>query len=513
MIAPLPQPTRLLDVVVIGGGPAGLAAGLQLGRMRRSVVVVDAGEPRNAPAAHMHGYLGHDGLPPAELGVIARREVAAYGVEVVDDRVIGAAGSASAGFDITLESGGRLRARRVVLATGLTDELPDIPGVRERWGGSVIHCPYCHGWEVQGQRIVVIDSAGFGGHQALLFRQLSDTVTLVVHAGAGPDDHRRKQLIALGVDVVDGPIEGVDDDGVRLTGGALLAADAVVVGPRMWPNLAMVAGLAIATEPHPMGIGDVVPTSPTGATNVAGVYAAGNVADPSNQVLQAAARGAQVGAFVNMDLAEADAAAALRSQVDARWWDERYGSAADRWWSGAPNGSLVAELDGVTPGRILDVGCGEGADAIWLAQRGWTVTAVDISSVAIDRARDAAVAEGVDVEWLCADVLASPPPTEAYDVVTVQYPSLLREAGELALRRLLDAVRPGGVLLVVGHDIDPATAREHGHDMARFADLDDLRRALTDGFTVEVDEVRPRPNPPAGSHHVDDAVLRARRAA
>jgi SAM-dependent methyltransferase len=375
----------------------------------------------------------------------------------------------------------------------------------------VIHCPYCHGWEVQDQRIVVIDSAGFGGHQALLFRGLSETVTVVVHSGTGPDEHRREQLAAMGVDVVDSTVVAVDDDGVRLADGTALPADAVVVGPRMQPNLSMVSGLAIATEPHPMGIGDVVPTSPMGATNVAGVYAAGNVTDPSNQVLQAAARGAQVGAFVNMDLAESDAAAAVRSQVDARWWDERYGTSGDRMWSGAPNGSLVVELGEATPGAILDIGCGEGADAIWLSQRGWTVTAVDISSVAIERARAAAADAGAEVEWLCGDVLTSPPPPQAYDVVTVQYPALLREAGELALRRLLDAVGPGGTFLVVGHDIDPEMALEHGHDLTRFSDLDDLRRALADGFTIEVDEIRPRPSPPAGTRHVDDAVLRARR--
>jgi 2-polyprenyl-3-methyl-5-hydroxy-6-metoxy-1,4-benzoquinol methylase len=185
-------------------------------------------------------------------------------------------------------------------------------------------------------------------------------------------------------------------------------------------------------------------------------------------------------------------------------------------WSGHPNGSLVVELEQVEPGRILDVGCGEGADAIWLAGRGWDVTAVDISSVAIERARAAADAAAVTVEWQCADVLATPPAAEVYDVVSIQYPALLREAGELALRRLADAVRPGGTFLVVGHDIDHERAREHGHDMSRFVDLDGLRSVLADRFEIEVDEIRPRPTPPAGGsasgHHVDDAILRARRS-
>jgi SAM-dependent methyltransferase len=299
--------------------------------------------------------------------------------------------------------------------------------------------------------------------------------------------------------------------GVRLADGSVVEADAVVVGPRMHPNVAMVAGLGITTEAHPMGLGDVVPTSPMGATNVPGVYAAGNVTDPSNQVLQAAARGAMVGAFVNMDLVEEGAAAAVRSRADACRWDERYGDAADRMWSGAVNGSLALELGSATPGRILDIGCGEGADAIWLAQRGWDVTAVDISAVAIGRARAAAGAEGVTVDWWCADVMATPPDADAYEVVTIQYPALLREAGDSAILRLLGTVRPGGTFLVVGHDLDAEHARHDGHDMAPFVDLDDLRRLLADGFDVEVDEVRSRPDPPAGAHHVDDVVLRARR--
>ena len=133
------------DVAVIGGGAAGLAAALQLSRSRRSVVVVDAGEPRNAPAAHMHGYLGHDGLPPGELLAIGRTEVYSYGGTILE----GTATSlerADDGFRVGLADGTALHARRVMMATGLIDELPDIPGLAEQWGRGVLHCPYCHGW-------------------------------------------------------------------------------------------------------------------------------------------------------------------------------------------------------------------------------------------------------------------------------------------------------------------------------------------------------------------------------
>src|SRR3954463_268717 len=133
------------DVVIVGGGAAGLSAALVLGRARRRVAVIDAGAPRNAPAAHMQGFLSRDGMPPADLLAAGRAEVAGYGVEVVSDFVLGI----DPGFDVRLASGRLMAARRILVATGVHDELPDIPGVRERWGKDLLHCPYCHGWEVR----------------------------------------------------------------------------------------------------------------------------------------------------------------------------------------------------------------------------------------------------------------------------------------------------------------------------------------------------------------------------
>jgi thioredoxin reductase len=131
------------DVVVVGGGAAGLSAALVLGRTRRRVAVVDAGTPRNAPAAHMHGFLSRDGTPPKDLLAAARAETRRYNVELVNDRVV----EVASGFTVRLVGGRRLTARRLLLATGAVDELPDIPGARERWGRDFLHCPYCHGWE------------------------------------------------------------------------------------------------------------------------------------------------------------------------------------------------------------------------------------------------------------------------------------------------------------------------------------------------------------------------------
>ncbi len=200
-------------MVVVGGGAAGLAAALQLARARRSVVVVDAGEPRNAPAAHMHAYLGHDGRPPSEFLAIGRSEAAGYGAEIVDGTVTTVTAHPDGdGFRVVLAGGRAVEGRRVLVATGLVDELPDIAGVAEQWGRGVIHCPYCHGWEVRDQRIAVIATGPMAAHQALLFRQLSDRVTVIVHepdALAADDRHR---LAARGVHIEDAAVEAVTVD-------------------------------------------------------------------------------------------------------------------------------------------------------------------------------------------------------------------------------------------------------------------------------------------------------------
>ena len=193
-------------------------------------------------------------------------------------------------------------------------------------------------------------------------------------------------------------------------------------------------------------------------------------------------------------------------------WDARYGESG-AMWSGRPNGRLVAEIADLNAGRALDVGCGEGADAIWLAQHGWTVTAIDISGVAIDRAREAAGLVGATVEWICGDALQTVLPARSFDLVSMQYPALPKAAGEVAVRTLLDAVRPGGLLLAVYHDLDDEH-REHmkarGFDPADYVGADELAGLLGVYFAVEVHAVEPRIDPPPDTPHVADIVLRAR---
>lgn len=195
-------------------------------------------------------------------------------------------------------------------------------------------------------------------------------------------------------------------------------------------------------------------------------------------------------------------------------WDARYGQQDGAMWSGRPNGRLVAEFAGLAPGRALDVGCGEGADAVWLARRGWTVTAMDISEVALGRAREAARRAGATVGWVCGDALGAPLRPGSFDAVSMQYPALPRSAGDTAVRALLATVRPGGLLLAVFHDLDHGHhehTRSKGTDPADHLGAGDLASLLAGEFTLESHVVEPRVDPPPGTPEVADVVLRARR--
>src|SRR4051812_48875649 len=181
--------------------------------------------------------------------------------------------------------------------------------------------------------------------------------------------------------------------------------------------------------------------------------------------------------------------------AQATEWDARYSERDGTMWSGRPNGRLVAEVADLTPGRALDVGCGEGADAVWLARRGWSVVAIDVSDVAIGRARAAATREGVDVEWICGDALRTSFPVDAFDLVSLQYPALPVQAGEDAVHALLATVRPGGVLLAVYHDLDEehrAHMKDRGVDVADYVGADDLVGHLAADFTIELHAAEPR---------------------
>lgn len=300
------------DVVIVGGGAAGLSAALVLGRARRRVAVVDAGSPRNAPAAHMQGFLSRDGLPPAALLAVGRDEVTGYGVKLISDRVE----SIEPGFDVHLADGPSLTARRILLATGVGDELPDIPGAHERWGRDLLHCPYCHGWEVRDRPLGVLGTHPQSAEHAQLVRQWSDDVVFFAHTvELSPSD--RTGLEARGIVIVDGIVGRllVEDDrlvGVELEDGRSVARAALFIRPGNLPHHdGLLAGLGC--ELHATGFPVV---DGTGRTSVAGVWAAGNVVDPRAQVITAAGAGSAAAIAVNADLVGEEAGNAAAEALE-----------------------------------------------------------------------------------------------------------------------------------------------------------------------------------------------------
>lgn len=300
------------DVVVIGGGAAGLSAALVLSRARRKVLVVDAGHPRNAAATQMHGYLSRDGMPPVELLTTGRAEVAAYGGEILAGTVTDLVPDGRTGFRVLLGDGQRISTRRLLVTTGLSDELPDVPGLLERWARDVLHCPYCHGHEVRDRQLGVIGGTPGSVRYAQIVRQWThdlvyftppNTLTAV----------ERTELLARAVGVVEGTIEQlvIDDEdhlrGVQMDDGRLIPRAALFVPPRFVPNNILLLGLGATIDQNGW-----VEVDATGRTSVTGVWAAGNIVDPRAQVITAAGAGSAAAIAVNADLVDDDVRNAVR---------------------------------------------------------------------------------------------------------------------------------------------------------------------------------------------------------
>lgn len=315
------ETTETYDVAIVGGGAAGLSAALVLGRARRRVLVVDAGSPRNAPAAHMQGFLSRDGMAPSELLAVGRQEIAAYGVELVTDTVTSVeqtaggelCNSVEVSYRLHLASGSAVDARRLLVTTGVSDDIPDLPGIRERWGRDLLHCPYCHGWEVRDEPLGVLGTIAGSVEHALLVRQWSSDVTFFAHTH-DLTDTERGQLDARGIPVVSGEVARlvVDDDrltGIELVDGRIVARTAVFVRPGIHPHPdGLLAGLGCRDD----DAGFVI-TDGSGRTSNLGVWAAGNVADPRAQVITAAGAGSAAAIAINNDLVHADTDRAIRS--------------------------------------------------------------------------------------------------------------------------------------------------------------------------------------------------------
>ena len=300
------------DVVVAGGGAAGLSAALVLSRAVRRVLVVDAGAPRNAPAAHMHGYLSRDGIAPAELLAAGRHEVTSYGGDIVTGTVTRLVRDGRSGFRAHLDGGQRISARRLLVTTGLRDELPDIPGLRGRWARDVLHCPYCHGHEVRDRQLGVLGGAPGAARYAQIVRQWTRDLVYFTPPGT-LTAAERAQLLARAIGVVEGTIEQllIDDGdhlrGVQMHDGSAIPRDALFVPPRFVPNNTLLVGLGCDADADGW-----VAVDNTGRTSVPGVWAAGNVVDPRAQVITAAGAGSAAAIALNADLVEEDVRNAVR---------------------------------------------------------------------------------------------------------------------------------------------------------------------------------------------------------
>ncbi|MEV3970767.1 NAD(P)/FAD-dependent oxidoreductase [Streptomyces sp. NPDC050698] len=307
--------TDTYTVVVVGGGAAGLSAALVLGRARQRTLVVDAGEPRNAPAAHMQGYLSRDGMPPAEFLALGREEIARYGVDLVRDRVVDV--EKGEDFTVVLAGGRTVRARRLVVATGLKDELPEVDGLAERFGRDVLHCPFCHGWEVRDQPFGVLARTAASAHQALMVSQWSKDVRFFLHTVAEEElsDVDLRRLAAAGVEVVPGEVAGlvVEDDrltGVRLADGTTHARSVLFTAPRAVPQTGLLQRLGAQLHETPFGAYPVIDA--TGLTTVPGVWAAGNAIGFAEQVVHAASGGYRAASAIVGDLLMTDLDAAAQ---------------------------------------------------------------------------------------------------------------------------------------------------------------------------------------------------------
>jgi thioredoxin reductase len=311
------------DVVIVGGGVAGLSAALVLARARRDVAIIDAGSPRNTPANAAYGFITRDGTAPDDLVDLARRDLEPYDVTFHDGTAEDAQGDPDA-WSITTSGGGTVRGRHVVVATGLRDVLPEIGRAREAWGRGLLQCPYCHGWEVRDQALGVLGSVPSSVHQALLVRQWSDDVTFFPHTSGPLSDDDERRLRTRGVRVVHGSVRelvlGQEDgggpsgiEGVRLDDGTVVPCAAVFCEPGSDASLPLLE--ALGCEMRDDGC---VTTDEIGRTSADRVWAVGNASDPAAQLVPAAGDAYRLAVAVNAFLVDEECQACLEADEAVR---------------------------------------------------------------------------------------------------------------------------------------------------------------------------------------------------
>lgn len=311
---------ELWDVIVVGGGSAGLSAALTLGRARRRVLVADSGAPRNRFAAHTQGLLGQDGVTPSRLLKTGRDEARGYGVELTD-ATVERVEETDSGLRVVGDDGSDERCRALIVASGMADHLPDIPGLAPRWGRTVLHCPYCHGWEVRDQRLGVLATSPLALHQVQLVRQWSERVTFFAADAGQLEDGIRRRLGARGIRIVDSPLAEVLGEapglsGVRTGDGEVVALDALFTGGSSQPHDSFLDAFDLARTDTP--VGSFLAVDEMGKTSHDRIWAAGNVADPAANVARAISGGVRAAAAVNMFLVTEDFDLAERAAAVAR---------------------------------------------------------------------------------------------------------------------------------------------------------------------------------------------------
>jgi thioredoxin reductase len=292
------------DAIIVGGSFAGLSAALYIARARRSVCIIDTGSPRNRFSAQSHGFLAHDGSEPGTILATARAQVAAYPTATFVEAEATSAASQPDTFSITLATGDVLESRRLVLAFGISDELPTIPGLVERWGTSVLHCPYCHGFEFSDRRLGVLHLSPMSIHQALLVSEWGPT-TLYLNGAPAPDAASLAELAKHGVTIEPRGVRALHGEGthlasVELDGGRMSTVDALYVGPRTRLNSGIAHQLGCEIEDGPFG--PIIRTDGTRATTIPGVFAAGDIARGAHTVTWASADGVSAGLAVHRSL-------------------------------------------------------------------------------------------------------------------------------------------------------------------------------------------------------------------